>query len=693
MKKANEIDRTEKGCRIENESDEKIETASELTGERAKFLTSSFKVAMSVPPRAGQADYIRRRSSELTFSKPGPNNVNNGEEDFYRDSITRELNHIASHSKALEHFPLIDPATGQPHPRAGEVVPGVYALYRQILDDARDGTRRDFSQLPGGDKDPNPIFKHTNPQGGLAFDLEGPDARGVDVNLRQGTAASIRPAPRISDAENSAEMAELYWMALLRDVPFSKYRAVETLVDPEKTLVGDAIKDLDSFGVAFKGPKAGGAVTAQTLFRGNEPGSADGPYLSQFLLRGNLIPSPVPDDPPFHLPKEGIISLGRQSICQRQLTVVEKEDYLFSVEEWFKVQEGIGTKQVDKTKKTPLFIRNLRDLGNWVHFDVLYQHFLNACLILSNENANARNTGGIAPFLPDKGNLYVAGNIFGNMNFKNQAAFVTFGDQFIFTLLAEAVTRALKASWFQKWYVHRRLRPEEFGGRLHFYFESRKPGYPHAPRYNHGEIDSGIIASLSDPERLGKYFGRPADDLGKHEFSSYLLPQAFPEGCPTHPAYTSGHATVAGACATILKAFFRENSPLTDPANLAEDPTRLPPVYVASDKGLLLEPATGAQQTQLKVGKELNKLAANIALGRNGAGVHWRTDYDQGLLLGQAVGAGILLDQALTYYEEDHQFTFSTFDGLSKVIVGATRGASGFNRFIDVQPLLPGDDL
>ncbi len=35
-----------------------------------------------------------------------------------------------------------------------------------------------------------------------------------------------------------------------------------------------------------------------------------------------------------------------------------------------------------------------------------------------------------------------------------------------------------------------------------------------------------------------------------------LLPMAFPEGSPMHPAYGAGHATVAGACVTILKAFF-----------------------------------------------------------------------------------------------------------------------------------------
>jgi hypothetical protein len=35
-----------------------------------------------------------------------------------------------------------------------------------------------------------------------------------------------------------------------------------------------------------------------------------------------------------------------------------------------------------------------------------------------------------------------------------------------------------------------------------------------------------------------------------------VLPAAFPEGFPTHPSYPAAHACNAGACATILKAFF-----------------------------------------------------------------------------------------------------------------------------------------
>ena len=49
------------------------------------------------------------------------------------------------------------------------------------------------------------------------------------------------------------------------------------------------------------------------------------------------------------------------------------------------------------------------------------------------------------------------------------------------------------------------------------------------------------------------------------KFGTFLLPQAFPEGSPLHPAYGSGHATVAGACVTVLKAWFDESWVLPDP--------------------------------------------------------------------------------------------------------------------------------
>lgn len=138
----------------------------------------------------------------------------------------------------------------------------------------------------------------------------------------------------------------------------------------------------------------------------------------------------------------------------------------------------------------------------------------------------------------------------------------------------------------------------------------------------------------------------------RSRYGTFLLPQAFPEGSPTHPAYGAGHATGAGACATILKAFFEESATLSDP-------------LVANEDGTALVPYTGADAQALTVGGELNKLAGNIAIGRNGAGVHWRSDYTESLLLGEAIAIGLLQEQSLTFNEDlkgKASFTLTKFD-------------------------------
>jgi hypothetical protein len=60
---------------------------------------------------------------------------------------------------------------------------------------------------------------------------------------------------------------------------------------------------------------------------------------------------------------------------------------------------------------------------------------------------------------------------------------------------------------------------------------------------------------------------------------------------------------------------------------------------------------------------ELNKLASNIAQARNIAGLHWRSDTTQAILLGEAVAISILRDQRHTYNETFAGFTFTKFDG------------------------------
>jgi hypothetical protein len=192
--------------------------------------------------------------------------------------------------------------------------------------------------------------------------------------------------------------------------------------------------------------------------------------------------------------------------------------------------------------------------------------------------------------------------------------------------MCEVATRALKAQWFQKWFVHRRLRPEAFGGLVHV-------------QKTFGRYPAGTL----HPEILGsEAVSRVHDKTG-----SYLLPMGFPEGSPTHPSYGSGHATVAGACITVLKALFDERFEIPSPKVVVAD-------------GLALDDYSGPALT---VGGELNKLASNIAQGRNHAGVHWRTDAVNAMKLGEQVALSILRDQRAGYTEPFHGYTLTTLDG------------------------------
>jgi len=143
------------------------------------------------------------------------------------------------------------------------------------------------------------------------------------------------------------------------------------------------------------------------------------------------------------------------------------------------------------------------------------------------------------------------------------------------------------------------------------------------------------------------------DRIDSHNGGTLLLPMAHPEGCPTHPSYTAGHATVAGASVTILKALFDTvGRPIPNPVQPSAD-------------GLSLVPYTGPTLT---VEGELNKVASNVATGRNISGVHWRSDSLQSMLLGEKVAISILRDQRACYNEKFNGFTFTKFDGTTVTV-------------------------
>lgn len=468
---------------------------------------------------------------------------------------------------------------GLPHNAFGEVSPGAYASLLTALD-ARDQTSFEF--VPSGQPNSLQRIKFTNPLGGLAYDLQAVDAHNT----------TVPPAPSFASAEEAGEIVENYWMALLRDVPFAQY--------PTHPLAAQACADLTALS-DFRGPKIAGAVTPQTLFRDPAVGCAIGPSLSQFWWKSQ----------PF----------GAQFIEPRMRTTVPALNYMTTEPTWLAVQNGVKPTTNNTFDPTLRYMRNGRDLGQWVHIDVLFQGYFQALLHLMTppEPSNPFTGGGLGAPL-NQGNPYLLSLM--------QEGFATFGGPHFATLTCEVSTRALKATWYQKWYVHRRLRPEAFAGRVHHKVVNARPYPIHADVLN-----SAALAAIQS-QNAGACF----------------LPQAFPEGSPAHPAYTAGHATVAGACVTLIKALFYTDQPFPSP-------------QIPTDDGLALLPYTAPDASLMTVGGELNKLAMNVAYGRNIAGVHWRSDGYASLRLGEEIAISLLREQRDTFCEEFQGFTFKRFDG------------------------------
>lgn len=448
-----------------------------------------------------------------------------------------------------------------PHDRLGRVEPKSYGVLLQAI---ASGDPADFETVPLGG-----FAKLANPQAAWSIGLVGPDPAQL----------ACPPAPLFDSPEQAAEMAELYWQALLRDVPFADYES-----HPLARAACDELSRLPG----FRGPKAGGAVTPATLFRGTTEGDLAGPYLSQFLAK------PIPMVPTI--------------VEQRIRTAVPGLDYLTEWDGWLANQNG-GLSGVNRFAPKPLFQRSGRDLGEYVHRDFTYQPYLAACL-------QALKWG----TLPDGGNPY--------KHSRTQSAFGTFGQPYLLALLATVTQASLATCWYQKWRVHRRLRPEEMAGRV----ELARRGAAEAPEA------SFLPAGLLDSAGLAEV---------QKKFGTALLPQAYPEACPIHPSYPSGHAIIAGACATALKACLDESHVVPEPV-------------VAAPDGLSLLPYKGPP---LSVGGELDKLAANISLGRNFGGIHWRSDAAEGLLLGEELAIRVLSEMKLTGNEIFESWSLRRFDG------------------------------
>ncbi|MGB3573017.1 MAG: vanadium-dependent haloperoxidase [Phormidesmis sp.] len=595
--------------------------------------------ALNSSSRKQQALERRMAAAKLAYDRPHAQQQANGEELKYRfdepDSDRgAKPSHLASYTKGLPH-----------HEKDGLICdPADYQKFVRGIDS---GDVRDFRDTPLGPKGTISDTPYNTPiewksqytqrsraqvrgwesaGAGIVFDLEGPDAQSL----------AMPPAPTLQSEEFVAEVAEVYEMALLRDVPFTEFEtsaAVSSAVERLNNLDWFQKTTLPLSEAAEA--RRRGPLTPQSAFRGTAFGDTAGPYISQFLLRGTPELGNHQDGV-----LDGLVAYGAMVFDNKVRTATPDRDYMTSWEWWLDVQNGADLRGQEtyqpggnSGENKYRFITTPRDLATYVHYDALYQAYLNACLSMMALKV---------PFDP--------GLPFQERDgLDHQQGFAHFGGPHILSLVTEVATRALKAVRYQKFNVHRRLRPEAIAGRIHQWRNTQLPALAPVADLSNQISDTLHKVALHNQAQNEQYraeLGHSCYEFDRDDV--YLLPMAFAEGSPMHPSYGAGHATVAGACVTILKAFFDHGYVLPRP-------------YVVSPNGCELT-SVQDEGLNLTVEGELNKLAANISIGRDWAGVHYFTDYYESARLGEQIALGILAEQKLTY-GENFSMTVPLFDG------------------------------
>jgi len=628
--------------------------------------------------RASASNYSSRYAATLTKQ-------NSDEEDFASEgfpvSFTKGLPHdeFAQLSNGEDYIQFTNKINQQDADNFDQVKRGIddtsAAKSQRVI---KDGMPRKAINWRGWE----------SPRSGHYFELQGPDPDAV----------GMPPAPALGSEELTAEMAEVYALALLRDVPFNQI-ADETGEDPNTNITAssvlDAVASLSWFtetnagalslqerrrraarrvdhGSSFDvdNPPDDESFDRSKAFRGSAPAAKSGPYISQFMLLGNSL---TPATAPF---TDSSINYGLQVIDQKIRSLQPGTDFMVHWNAYLDVQNGADFRgDTDAVvMNTRRFITTPRDLAAYVRYDALYQAYLNAGLyMLGNDNFKAQQpvnhpyTGILGPGFPD-------GNDSGTATSPpSRQGFATFGGPHILSLVTEVATRCLKAVRRQKFNYHRRARPERIGALLTL---KATEGTSNDRSGALGTATSANLTSMLNASNLGPLLSlvdthnqarmatsdphldtdAVSDPSWFTDSANYLLPMAFAEGSPMHPSYGAGHATVAGGCVTMLKAFF--NTTDADGAPLAW-PTDVPVVEASSD-GTALNDAP--DRSGVTINGELNKLAANISIGRNMAGVHYYTDYYESLRMGERIATGILIEQ-MKHYNEPVEFSFESFDG------------------------------
>jgi len=260
--------------------------------------------------RKGIAEKVRRAATDISTQRPRADTVVNTDEAMYDDqngrfpgNFTKGLFHdrFGLVANPVDYDAFVDAINTPPQAQDpfAVVQPHGQPFFTKIKD-AGGGAPVD-AKWRGWE----------SPRAGHVYDLEGPDAGSV----------GMAPAPELGSSELALEMGEVYAMALLRDVPFT-----DIVNGTGKSQAGVSVsqvceglnsmkfmaapEDLNKFEKRRRAAR-GKTFTPDNLFRGSTPGARNGPYISQFMLMGNVSRDGGNEA------QDGFIQYGTQLINQR----------------------------------------------------------------------------------------------------------------------------------------------------------------------------------------------------------------------------------------------------------------------------------------------------------------------------------------------------------------------------------------
>lgn len=346
--------------------------------------------------------------------------------------------------------------------------------------------------------------------------------------------------------------------------------------------VSRAISSINNYNniSAYNGPlNIFNKVTNRTLFRGIGKDETIGPYVSQFLIL------------PFKY--NGIA-------IEQKYPVEDDVEQTTNYNHYLEIQRGkiTGSPNFSGEHK---YVYSGRVLGSLVHNDPMYCVYYNAAIIGIQNGLSFEYNGT-----------------------DETSAWTDQGPPDCLASIAEVSLGALKVAWNSKYNIGLKLRPEAMAHRIDQI------------------INNVFVGREFDTIKTHLMHGKSTLDAIFSQNSNHLLKLMYPEGSPTHPSYPAGHAVLAGACVTVLKAFFKTHDSTLNPLLWPKTPQH-------SLDGDTIQNYKLLDKNDLTICGEFNKLASNMSIGRNIAGVHYRADGDFGIDLGEKFAIKFLQTKLLEY--------------------------------------------